>query len=98
MIQDNLFDVVNAVSHVMPTLWRCHVQSFIAKNSSSVAGSELSKLRSSKRHKSNVDRKASKGRKLRFTAHPKLENFMFPRENHSKVQIDVDRLFSSLFQ
>lgn len=66
-------------------------------NSASLASSELSKLRSSKRHK-NVDRKASKGRKLRFTPHPKLENFMFPRENHSQVQIDVDRLFASLFQ
>jgi Apoptosis-antagonizing transcription factor, C-terminal len=25
-----------------------------------------------------VDRKASKGRKIRYTKHPKLENFMFP--------------------
>ena len=25
-----------------------------------------------------VDRKASKGRKIRYTRHPKLENFMFP--------------------
>ena len=25
-----------------------------------------------------IDRKASKGRKIRYTRHPKLENFMFP--------------------
>ena len=31
---------------------------------------------SSPSHK--VDRKASKGRKIRYTRHPKIENFMFP--------------------
>lgn len=47
--------------------------------------------------KSNADRKASKGRKIRYIPHKKLENYMFPLpvvEN----SVDTDRLFSSLFQ
>ena len=41
-------------------------------------GEDLEALRRYKRSKTNVDRKASKGRKIRYTRHPKLESFMFP--------------------
>ena len=43
-----------------------------------------------------VDTKASKGRKLRFTVHEKLQNFMAPEERGSWEQEAVDRLFGNL--
>jgi hypothetical protein len=52
-----------------------------------------------------VDRKASKGRKIKFVAHEKLKNFMFPLPLYSmtanynfSAANDVDRLYQSLFQ
>jgi protein AATF/BFR2 len=56
-----------------------------------LAGRGLSKR--SKRK--GVDTKASKGRKLRYAVHPKLEHFMFPVPPPPAL-MDVDRLFASL--
>lgn len=56
---------------------------------------ELQKLRS--KMKKNVDTKSSKGRKLRYTVHPKLVNFMAPIQTNmwtDKAQTD---LYNSLF-
>ena len=44
-----------------------------------------------------VDTKASKGRKLRYTTHEKLLNYMAPREVGNWGDRQVDELFSSLF-
>ncbi|PQK17426.1 hypothetical protein BB8028_0007g06210 [Beauveria bassiana] len=44
-----------------------------------------------------VDRKASKGRKMRFTVHEKLQNFMAPEDRRQWEQSAIDRLFSTLF-
>lgn len=46
--------------------------------------------RAAKKHRAGVDRKASKGRRLRYDVHEKLENFMppIPRETWSVEQID----------
>ncbi|KAH0536235.1 hypothetical protein FGG08_006881 [Glutinoglossum americanum] len=46
--------------------------------------------------KKNVDTRASKGRKLRYTVHEKLQNFMAPQELGSWGQRQIDELFSSL--
>ena len=60
------------------------LKSFIESSASAsgsdggMRGEDLEALRKYKRSKTNVDRKASKGRKIRYTRHPKLENFMFP--------------------
>lgn len=32
-----------------------------------------------KSRKKTVDRKASKGRKIKYVSHPKMQNFMFPQ-------------------
>jgi hypothetical protein len=48
-----------------------------------------------KRNKKKVDTKASKGRKLRYAVHPKLEHFMFPVPV-PPCNMDIDRLFASL--
>lgn len=44
-----------------------------------------------------VDRRASKGRKLRFTVHEKLQNFMAPEDRRSWEEEAIDRLFGTLF-
>jgi protein AATF/BFR2 len=43
-----------------------------------------------------VDRKASKGRKLRFTVHEKLQNFMAPEDRCSWEPQAMDRFFGTL--
>lgn len=47
--------------------------------------------------KKAVDTKASKGRKLRYTVHEKLQNFMAPEDRTSWGQKQCDELFGSLF-
>lgn len=44
-----------------------------------------------------VDRRASKGRKLRFTVHEKLQNFMAPEDRRIWEDEAIDRLFGTLF-
>ncbi|KAF2269656.1 TRAUB-domain-containing protein [Lojkania enalia] len=44
-----------------------------------------------------VDTKASKGRKLRYTVHEKLQNFMAPEDRGTWGDRQRDELFSSLF-
>ncbi|KAI9844246.1 MAG: rRNA-processing protein bfr2 [Thelocarpon superellum] len=50
-----------------------------------------------KTHRRNVDVKASKGRKLRYVVHEKLQNFMAPEDRSSWAQRQVDELFGGLF-
>ena len=47
--------------------------------------------------KKNVDTKASKGRKLRYTVHEKLQNFMAPEDRRGWDERQSDELFRSLF-
>ncbi|KAF5000758.1 hypothetical protein FGRMN_1526 [Fusarium graminum] len=49
------------------------------------------------KNRKNVDRKASKGRKMRFTVHEKLQNFMAPEDRRAWEQGAVDRFFGTLF-
>ncbi|TDH73166.1 uncharacterized protein CCR75_007902 [Bremia lactucae] len=64
---------------------------------SSGSGTGLDAIRRTHRKKKKVvNRKASKGRQLRYTVHPKLENFMFP-EPYPIPDMDLDELFRSLF-
>lgn len=59
----------------------------------SSAGGTAAKKSKSKRKR--VDRRASKGRKLRFHVHPKLMNFVAP-DPHGSARVDVRQLFSSI--
>ncbi|EPZ36632.1 Apoptosis-antagonizing transcription factor domain-containing protein [Rozella allomycis CSF55] len=55
-------------------------------------------MKQSKVKKQNVDRKASKGRKIRYEVHPKLQNFMAPVIDNQKWPDDkISDLFVSLF-
>ena len=44
----------------------------------------------------NVDTKASKGRKMRFTVHEKLQNFMAPEDRGSWEPAAINRFFGTL--
>ncbi|EFX04026.1 vesicle-mediated transport protein [Grosmannia clavigera kw1407] len=44
-----------------------------------------------------VDRKASKGRKMRFNVHEKLQNFMAPEDRRQWEPEAIDRLFGTIF-
>ncbi|EQC33473.1 hypothetical protein SDRG_08983 [Saprolegnia diclina VS20] len=51
-----------------------------------------------KRKKKIVNRKASKGRVVKYTVMPKLQHFMFPDPTlRYKTNMDIDELFRSLF-
>ena len=57
----------------------------------------LSGLRKeAKAHRPDVDRKASKGRKMRFTVQEKIQNFMAPEETGSWERRAGEELFASL--
>lgn len=47
--------------------------------------------------KRHVDTKASKGRKMRFNVHDKLQNFMAPEDRRGWEQDAIDRFFGTLF-
>ncbi|KAI5371016.1 putative apoptosis-antagonizing transcription factor, AATF leucine zipper-containing [Septoria linicola] len=70
------------------------------KSADSVAASNIDigfQMRRDNKTKKNVDTKASKGRKLRYTVHEKLQNFMAPEDKTSWGERQSDELFSSLF-
>ncbi|PNP60404.1 hypothetical protein THARTR1_00428 [Trichoderma harzianum] len=67
-----------------------------AEQSSAVASVMLTANKEAKSRKV-VDRKASKGRKMRFTVHEKLQNFMASEDRRSWEQEAIDRFFGTLF-
>jgi protein AATF/BFR2 len=60
------------------------------------SSSALASGRLRQRKRRRVDTRASKGRKLRYEPHPKLQNFTFPQE-YGASPMDADELFASLF-
>lgn len=54
-------------------------------------------MRREAKTKKNVDTKASKGRKLRYTVHEKLQNFMAPEDRSLWGERQSEELFGSLF-
>ncbi|KAF7185136.1 Protein BFR2 [Pseudocercospora fuligena] len=70
------------------------------KSADSVAVSNIDvgfQMRRENKTKRNVDTKASKGRKLRYTVHDKLQNFMAPEDRSTWGERQSDELFGSLF-
>ncbi|KAL7951601.1 apoptosis-antagonizing transcription factor [Trichoderma barbatum] len=67
-----------------------------AEQSSAVAQVMLTANKEAKSRKV-VDRKASKGRKMRFTVHEKLQNFMASEDRRTWEQETIDRFFGTLF-
>ncbi|KAH6605908.1 hypothetical protein Trco_005061 [Trichoderma cornu-damae] len=67
-----------------------------AEQSSAVASVMLTANKEARSRKI-VDRKASKGRKMRFTVHEKLQNFMASEDRRTWEQEAIDRFFGTLF-
>ena len=77
------------------------LKTFITSSSNPTNGmrkEDILAMQKYKRKKISVDRKASKGRKVRYVTHPKLQNFMFPIRHRTADDIIDNRLFNSLFQ
>ena len=71
------------------------LRSFLETKSSN-GEAHLANLRAVSRRRKTVDRKASKGRKIRYKAHPKLQNFTFPIVG-KEPEIDSVGILRSLF-
>ena len=74
----------------------------VSNSDSKTGGSSTTKTlgptgRLSVRTVNKVDRRASKGRKLRYTPIPKLVNFTFPLSRPSTGMLDEDAWFRSMF-
>ncbi|KAJ3403596.1 hypothetical protein HDU80_003993 [Chytriomyces hyalinus] len=63
----------------------------------SMKWAELKQLQNKTKKKKVVDTKASKGRKIRFTVHEKLQNFMAPEPRGTWHEALIDDLFGRLF-
>jgi protein AATF/BFR2 len=78
------------------------LKTFISSATAADSGMGKEEILAVQRYKSRnqrVDRKASKGRKIRYVVHPKLQNFMFPiRSTEKTSEIDTRILVDSLFQ
>ena len=69
-----------------------------SQDSAAASGIDLNfTLQREAKAKKNVDTKASKGRKLRYTVHEKLQNFMAPEDRSTWGERQTDELFGSLF-
>ena len=66
------------------------------KDNVAVAAAERLKRSMKKKTKKDVDRRASKGRKIRYVVHEKLQNFTFPI-NRPAATMTEDVLFKSMF-
>ena len=60
-------------------------------------GSNRFSTKTKKTQKKEVDRRASKGRKIRYKEIPKLVNFTFPLSRPNNSNLDQDEWFQSLF-
>lgn len=67
------------------------------KDSAATAAVERLNRSMKKKTRTDVDRRASKGRKIRYVVHDKLQNFTFPVSRPNVSVMDDDVLFKSMF-
>ncbi|WVQ74356.1 protein BFR2 [Cryptococcus sp. DSM 104548] len=80
------------------TGYRALLREVIESRSGSGPAADLTHLRREKKKKREAERGGSKGRKLRYTVHDKVQNFVVPIPlSHGWHEEQVDELFSSLF-
>ena len=90
-------------SKVYQQLLKDFVANSANANSARAGENSAEALRSSTKYKNNsskknsVDRKASKGRKIRYKEIPKLVNFTFPLSRPNTSNLDTEEYFQSLF-
>mmetsp|Transcript_18285 Transcript_18285/g.42090 ORF Transcript_18285/g.42090 Transcript_18285/m.42090 type:complete len:307 (-) Transcript_18285:439-1359(-) len=82
------------------------LKDFVANSTSGAAGgvnsleaiaSPIKYKNNNKSNKKDVDRRASKGRKIRYKSIPKLVNFTFPLSRPNASNLERDEYFQSLF-
>jgi protein AATF/BFR2 len=78
------------------------LKDFVATSAAAANGDDANnrlskKKKSNKAKKEQVDRRASKGRKIRYKEIPKLVNFTFPLSRPNTSNLDQDEYFQSLF-
>ena len=73
------------------------LKDFVATSTSSTNVDKRTTRSMKKTSKKQVDRRASKGRKIRYKEIPKLVNFTFPLSRSSNSNLDQDEWFQSLF-
>jgi hypothetical protein len=76
------------------------LKDFVATSSAAASGSDSlrkASKKSSQNKNNEVDRRASKGRKIRYKEIPKLVNFTFPLSRPNNSNLDQDEWFQSLF-
>ena len=87
---DQEFDDTKIYEHML--------KDFVASNQSEAETAAQQRLKSkTSSKKKDVDRRASKGRKIRYTPFPKLANFCFPQSRPEATALDEDEWFRSLF-
>ncbi|KAK5999528.1 hypothetical protein QM012_005381 [Aureobasidium pullulans] len=74
-----------------------NADSIAASASSTISINSGFQMRREAKTKKNVDTKASKGRKMRYTVQEKLQNFMAPEDRSTWAERAADELFGSLF-
>ena len=77
------------------------LKDFVANSANSAGNTSMerpsTKQKSSTSNKKQVDRRASKGRKIRYKEIPKLVNFTFPLSRPNTSSLNRDEYFQSLF-
>lgn len=87
---DQEFDDTKIYQHLL--------KDFVATSQTDAEVTAQQRLRSkTKSKKEHPDRRASKGRKIRYTPVPKLANFCFPQSRPVSNALDEDEWFRSLF-
>jgi len=66
------------------------------KDGAATAAAERLKRSMKNKMRKDVDRRASKGRKIRYVVHEKLKNFTFPISRGNVTNMDEDVLFKSM--
>lgn len=94
---DNIYDDADFYGLLLQSLLEQKNQDSVAAANVNLDFNSYQARREAKMKRPNVDNKASKGRKLRYTVHEKLQNFMAPEDRGTWGERQVDELFGSLF-
>lgn len=106
LLHSNFWEQVESVATYTDTkefddskLYQNQLRDFLLGKQNNAETALLKRRRKKANSSQNVDRKASKGRKIRYAVIPKLVNFTFPveRSNNNSSAMSEDELFSSLF-
>lgn len=94
---DSIYDDADFYGLMLQSLLEQRSADSVAASASASNIDVSFQMRREAKTKKNIDTKASKGRKLRYTVHEKLQNFMAPEDRSTWGPRQADELFGSLF-